>query len=459
MAIAERMGQLLTRARGAAPSRRPPTYSIGNGAGAGIVPYRGLVGHGNVELYRAFARRNPWVRSAVNIRNNQISTAEWDVLPQDPTKSWSSRLQKQLKELFETPNTDDGFDSFMMQVNEDLLVLDGGCFEKDRSLDGVIRRLWPVNAGEVKVNLNWDGDPRDDRYYWYPGHEREWTWRERDFVMERLNPNTQLPTGIAPLETLMAVMEAITTADEYNLRNMRGAAPDGMLDLGEGVNGNQVLDFQRFWLADVAGKGAMAIVGGTKGANFIRFRENNREMQYAEYQVFLVRMIAACFGLSPQDLGLTMDINRANADQQAEMTDDRGHKPMLNTVQSYLTRKVVWDPGFGGRDNNLRFAFKALNMKESRQRAELGEKALAGMAWKKVDEQRIGDGLPPMGGKFGDMIVMQVANGIVYIDPDDIPSSREYLEMQNKQQAQPTGSPGEAPTPAAAPAGARSQEE
>ena len=454
MAIAEVMGQLVTRARGAAPSRRPPTYSIGGGAGAGIVPYRGLVGHGNVELFRSFAKRNPWVRSAVNIRNNQIATAEWDIVKADPKKPVSVRLQQEIKELFETPNPDDGFDSFMMQVNEDLLVLDAGCFEKDRSLDNRIRRLWPVNAGEVRVNLNWDGDPRGARYYWYPDHQPHWTWKDRDFVLEKLNPNTQLPTGIAPLETLMAVMEAITTADEYQLRNLRGAAPDGMLDLGEGVNANQVLDFQRFWMADVAGRGAMAIVGGTKGASFIPFRSNNRDMQYQEYQIFLVRMIAACFGLSPQDLGLTMDINRANAEAQTELTDDRGHRPMLHTVQSYLTRKVVWDMGFGGRDNNLKFAFKALSVKETGKKADINEKALAGMPWKTVDEARIEDGWPPLGGKLGNMLVMQVANGVIFIDPDDIPSAREYLEMMNQQKQSPSAEPGERPEPAAAaPAG------
>jgi phage portal protein BeeE len=459
MALAERMGQMITRARGAAPSRRPPTQQIGAGAGAGIVPYHGLVGHGDTELYRRLARRNPWVRSAVNIRNNQIATAEWEILPRDPKKPHSVRLQKQITELFETPNSDDGFDSFMMQVNEDLLVLDAGCFEKDRSLDGVIRQLWPVNAGEVRVNLLWDGDPRDTRFYWYPDHQPHWAWRDRDFVHQRLNPNTQLPTGIAPLETLFMVMEAILTADEYQLRNLRGAAPDGMLDLGEGVNANQVMDFTRFWMADVAGKGAMAIVGGSKGSKFIPFRTNNRDMQYAEYQVFLVRMIAACFGLSPQDLGLTMDINRANAEQQATSTDDKGHKPMLSTVQSYLTRKVVWDPGFGGRDNNLRFAFKALNLKETLQRAEINQKALADVPWKLVDEARIDDGRPPLGGKLGEMLLMSVANGVVLIDPNDIPTAREYLDMQNKQQQTTGEEPGERPEPAAAAPAARTQED
>ena len=88
-------------------------------------------------------------------------------------------------------------------------------------------------------------------------------------------------------------------------------------------------------------------------------------MQFLEFQVWYVRKVAAVYGLSPQDLGLTMDINRANAEQQAEQTEDRGQRPLMALMQEALTREIVWDEGFGGRDNNLAFRFKRLNLKES----------------------------------------------------------------------------------------------
>lgn len=434
MAIAE----MITRALRSSPKRLPPTSP----SASYVAPNRGLVGKGNVRLYRRWARGSEWVRSAVNIRNNQIATAEWDIVPLDDTKDYPKRVQNELRDLFSEPNPDDRtFSKFAMRVNEDLLTLDAGCIEKDRSLDGHLRRIWPVDGGDIKVNTLWDGDPNEARYFWYPDHTEHARWLNDDFVYMMANPSTSSPIGIAPLETLKTVIDALLTGDDYQLRQLRSAAPDGMLDLGEGVNPNQVADFQRYWLSEVAGKGAMAFIGGTKGASFIPFRANNRDMQFQEWTIFLVRKVAAVYGLSPQDLGLTMDINRANAEQQSENTEDRGTRPHMSLVQDYFTSEIVHDRSFGGRANNLAFRFTRLNLKETASKAAINEKALAGIPWKTVDEARRGDGFAPLGGTLGKMLIMQVANGVVAIDPDDIPSAREYLDMQSQQKQQVAGAP------------------
>ena len=426
MAIAE----MITRALRSSPKRLPPSST----AASLLAPNRGLVGKGNVKLYRQWARGSEWVRSAINIRNNQISTAEYDIVPLNDEKPYSVRLQQEVRELFAEPNPDDRtFAKFSMRVNEDLLTLDAGCIEKDRSLDGRLRRLWPVDGGDIKVNAFWDGDPKEARYFWYPDHTEHARWLNDDFVYMMANPTTASPVGVPPLETLKMVIDALLAGDDYQLRQLRSAAPDGMLDLGEGVNPTQVADFQRYWLSEVAGKGAMAFIGGTKGASFIPFRGNNRDMQFQEWTVFLVRKVAAVYGLSPQDLGLTMDINRANAEQQTENSEDRGLRPLMALMQDYFTSEIVHDPSFGGRANNLAFRFTRLNLKETASKANINEKALAGIPWKTVDEARRGDGYKPLGGKLGEMLLMQVANGVVAIDPEDIPTAREYLDMQNQQ--------------------------
>lgn len=428
MAIAE----MITRALRSSPKRLPPTSL----ASSLLAPNKGLVGKGNVKLYRQWARGSEWIRSAVNIRNNQISTAEYDIVPLDDTRPHSVRLQNELRELFANPNPSDSFATFTMRVNEDLLTLDAGCIEKDRSLDGRLRRLWPVDAGDIKVSELWDGDPKEPRYFWYPDHQERARWINDDFVYMMTNPTTASVMGVPQLETLKMVIDALLAGDDYQIRQLRSAAPDGMLDLGEGVNPNQVADFQRYWLSEVAGRGAMAFIGGSKGSKFIPFRSNNREMQFQEWTIFLVRKVAAVYGLSPQDLGLTMDINRANAEQQAESTEDRGHRTLMAITQDYFTSEIVHDPSFGGRTNNLAFRFTRLNLKETGAKAAINEKALSGVPWKTVDEARSGDGYKPLGGALGEMLLMQVANGVVAIDPNDIPTAREYLESQKQQQAE-----------------------
>lgn len=418
-------------------------------ASAVVTTNAARVGKPNVALFRNWSRGSEWIRAAINIRNNQIATAEWDIVPVDETKRWSRRLQAQLRELFDDPNPEDGqFAPFAMKVVEDILTLDAGVIEKERSLDGVVRRLWSVDGGKVKVNALWDGEPSEPRFYWYPlyhGDDKDAVaFRAADMAYIMANPTSYLPIGVSPLETLKYTVDALLSGDEYNVRQIKGAAPDGMIDLGEGANDKQVTDFRRYWMAEVAGKGAMAFVGGTKGAKFHPFRQSNRDMQFLEFQIWYVRKVAAVYGMSPQDLGLTMDINRANAEQQAEQSEDRGQRPLMALVQDSLTKEVVWDEAFGGRDNNLAFRFKRLNLKETLTKADINEKALGGAPWKTIDEARVDDGRPPIGGKLGTSLIMRLSNGVVLLD-ESVPTAGELVELQNQPPAPPALPGGQQP--------------
>ena len=157
--------------------------------------------------------RIEWIRAAINIRNNQIATAEWDIVPVDENKRYSKRLQAQLQELFDTPNPEDrNFPTFAMKVVEDILTLDAGVIEKVRSLDGVVRQMWPVDGGKVKVNALWDGDPDEPRFFWYPlyhGDPKDAVpFKAKDMPYIMSNPSSYLPIGVSPLETLKYAVDA-----------------------------------------------------------------------------------------------------------------------------------------------------------------------------------------------------------------------------------------------------------
>ena len=151
--------------------------------------------------------------------------------------------------------------------------------------------------------------------------------------------------------------------------------------------------------------------------------------------MYLVRKIAAVYGISPQDLGLTMDVNRATSETQMEMTEDRGLRPLLALVQDYFTREIVWDESFGGTKNNLAFRFTRLNIKESMSKANINKLALAGMPWKSVNEARLDEGRAPLG-EIDDesnpynKLMANTPPGLVLLE--DIPTARE-VSIDNKQ--------------------------
>lgn len=410
--------------------RTSPAVLANSATPTAVYANNGRVAVANARVYRHWAKVSEWVRGAINIRRAQISSADWDIVPFDQTKPYSKRMQQKLRTLMRTPNpANDSFRSFIEPIIEDLIVLDAGCIEKVRSLDGEIREMWPVDGATIKVNAYWDGDPREDRYFWYPDNFNvKAKFKNSDFIYMMANRRTDSPIGLPPLETLRLTIEAELDAHEYNRRQVKGAAPDGVFDLGEGMTRDQILSFRSFFESEVAGRSAIGFIGGTKNAKWIDVRKSNRDQQFLEWQIYLVRKIAVVLGLTPQDLGVTFDVNKSTSETQIQISEDRGLRPMMSLIQEYLTEEVIWDPTFGGPENNLAFRFTALNLKESTAKAAIYEKALAGVPWRFLNEARIDEGREPIKELDGKLI-MATPQGA--LDISDVPTVREFMEMQH----------------------------
>jgi len=411
----------------------PANLPQGGAIAAGFT-WDGKVPVQNARVYRHWAKTSEWVRGAVQIRRTQVSSAEWDIVPFDQRRPYSKRQQDVIRKLFRQPNpANDSYRGFIEPVTDDLLILDAGCIEKVRDLSGNLRELWPTNAAQIKVNAMWDGNPNAARYFWYPdGINEKARWSNEDFIYMMMNPRTDSPVGLPALETLRASVEAELAASEYNRRQVENAAPDGIINLGEGFTEPQVEKFRDFFESEVAGRGPLGFIGGSKAPSFIKFRDSNRDQQFLEWQIYLVRKIAVVFGLTPQDLGVTFDVNRSTSEIQMQVSEDRGLRPLMSNIQEYLTEEVVWDKSFGGMANNLAFRFTALNLKESTAKAAIYEKALAGVPWRFINEARLDEGrepIPEMEGK----LIMATPQGAV--DISDVPTVREMLEMQQASKA------------------------
>lgn len=412
------------------PSRIPAAKG-----GGWIFQERGKVSKSSSALFRNWAEHSEWVRAAISIRKSQVSSATWDVVPYDPNKPVDETLQQQIKERFQTPSkTLDSFRSWVEPIVEDVLVLDAGVIEKERTYGGDLVAMHPVDGATIKVSATWDGTKDNvPRYWWAPTPTYEVPFLNEDLVYIMANPRTYSVLGLSPLETLKMTIDAELGAHQYNTRQVQQAAPDGLFDLGEGARAEQVDAFKAYWEAEVAGRGALGFLGGTKGANFIKFRDTNREMQYDEWLKYLVRKICAVFLISPQDIGLTFDINRSEGQVQQEMTEDQGLRPLLALVQDYFTREIVWDKSFGGKENNLAFRFTRLNVKDSMSKANYMKLALAGMPWMSINVALMDSGYPPIGDPNDpanpyNQLMANTSGGIVTID--DVASAREVATPQ-----------------------------
>ena len=358
----------------------------------------GFVAKSNSNTYRAFSEASPWVRAAIDILRDAISSAEWDIVPIDKSGPKNVRLQKRIRDLLTEPNPGDTFWSFMQKAVEDLCVLDASATEKVRYPDGELAELYPTMGENIWVNARWDGsDPDQTRYIWVPDGVQRAEYTNADMMYLMQNPRTNSAVGLSPLEVLKKTIDSELQAMEYNRRQVMGAPPEGVLNIGESAMREDVQAARTYWDSEVLGQSSFAIIGGYKAPSWMKFRDTNEEMQFVQWQELLVRCIAVVFGLSPMDLGITYDINRSTAEQSAENSEGRGIRPLMSMLQNGITRNVVQDASFGGKSNNLGFVFTALNLKESKSRADINKLALGSTPWKTVNEARIMDGRAPLG--------------------------------------------------------------
>ncbi len=421
---------------------------------------------------RRWADTSEWVRAAINHRRVQVSQSEWSVAPIDPADEFDPTLQAEIELMLLHPNNKQkSFRELIEPVIEDILVLDRGVIEKEITVGGLPNALHLVNGADVRTRPMWSGEASDPRYEWWPGNVFVSNLLDTQIILMMANPTSWRVDGYSPLEALKHTIDADLAARDFNTRMVKQTSPNGILNLGENVGANVVDSFRVYWDSEVAGKKQMGIIGGVKNPEFMNLGQSARDMQYMQWQVYLLRKIAAVFGIAPQDLGITFDVNRANATTQQELSEDRGLKPLLRLIEDQMNVKVIADfarleakrmhsrgdidmktlrmavalSHVNPRDHsdifvklhaanviNLAFRFRMKSAKNARDQADFNRYALAGFPWRTVNETRADNGSEPVEG--GDIIVVMTPVGpmpLEMIGGNMVPATNDqqkYLE-------------------------------
>lgn len=422
--MADERPSLLDRILGRAQAQvvTTPKSEIGGMSDYESSPYaRAAAGQGgvmkrSVAQLRRWSRVNPWVRAAINLRRAQVSRAHWDIVDLDGNSKPNQKIVDELRYMFRHPNSrGDSWRSFIEPVVEDLLVLDQGCIEVELTRGAragqvgakKIANLWPKDAASIAFDQHWDGaKPNEPRYFELDSTGKVVAeYLNQEMVVLICNPMTYSPLGLSPLEVLAETVEGDLAAATYNSKSVMQAAPPGIIDLGEGIRPDQVDQFKAYWEAEISGRSQIAIVGGGKGVKWTPLGASNRDMQFMEWQIYLARKICAVFGVQPQDIGISFDVNRSTAEVGAAFTADNGIAPLLDLIAEYMTREIIWR-----FDDTLRFAYTDVGRASQSAIAEYYKGALGGLPWLRINDalkERGQDGI----GEFGDEIWVMSPKG------------------------------------------------
>jgi hypothetical protein len=314
------------------------------------------------ETLRLMSNRAEWIRAIIKTRKNQIGKVPWSIKPKDEKDQspGTEKLIERWTKLFSHPQmygsrpTSMSWRHFVGMILEDILVLDAGSIEKERTRGGSICALYPVDGATIRPNIDQYGGHYPDAYVQVV--EGIVTAR---FAMEELvyiadNPQTDVRFagyGMSPLEHLVITVTAELSSSKFNASYFeKGAVPEGLLSLGEEATPEDVDAFRLYWMNEIMGRPwAIPIVGG-KGVEWVQWRDTNRDMQFMEYQDWLLKKACAVYQIAPQEIGMIEDVNRSTAEEQQGSNESKSIQPILSLIADAINTEILGPHGEGVGD-------------------------------------------------------------------------------------------------------------
>lgn len=315
----------------------------------------------NARIMRDLADSNEWVRAAINTRRQQIGRANIAVMPFNERKTYPKALSKRIQLLLDQPNEyRQNYYELFASMCDDILVLDRGVLLKDMTSARQPAHLYNEDGANIKIFPDWNGKDSNPRYvYVDPQSNRKVPLRNDECIMMMANPATYR-FSLSPVQVLYNTIRADLAATKSASNMVSMKPPPHMIQL-QGATQQQLEAIRARYESEIAGQKEIFWISGQNPANVTPLIFSARDNQWLEWQVYLARKIAVVFQISPQQLGITFDINKATASSQQEIFEDTGLIPLLLLIESYLNEEIVSD--FAPKLPDGRVDFDSINLR------------------------------------------------------------------------------------------------
>lgn len=351
---------------------------------------------------RKFSVQYDVARAAINRRKRQLNQLDWDISNADPDdKTDRKKETKALKQQFvKIGGYRVRFRELMDVMVEDLLVLDAVAIYKRPTRAGQLYNLLPVDASTIKLNVDDAGmtpaPPAVAYEQWIRGKQvAEFTADEMYYEM--LNPRTNTPYGLSPLESLILGVSAALKSEVFNVNMLtEGNIPEGLFGVPPEWTPDQIKEFQLLWDAAVAGDASannkLKFVPSGPGATGYQPTVKPEDMRYKELQEWLMKKTCMLFEIQPQELGFTDTVNKSTGEVQQDIGFRTGLRPLAMFFEEIFTDVLQVDMGYP----DLRFHFQGLDDVDEKAQAEIAEIEIRS-GQRTVDEIRSERGWDPLG--------------------------------------------------------------
>lgn len=265
----------------------------------------------------------------------------------------------------------DDFDDFVRKIIDDSLTLDQATFEVPRNKGGQPIEFFATDGATFRIADSYEEDNAKNEALisgYAPSYVQVidarivaefYPW---ELCFGTRNPSSNIYTngyGRSELEDMIQTVTAILNADSYNANFFRvGSAPKGILKYSGNINPNTVEDFRRQWTAQVSGVMNMhkiPMINADK-LDFINTGQNNKDMEFAKFQEFLIKISCAMYKIDPAEVGFPMQGTAApsglggdgGTKEKLQYSKSKGLKPLIKKTEKWLNKYVIQplDPAY-----------------------------------------------------------------------------------------------------------------
>ena len=379
----------------------------------------------------------PIARSCIHYLKTKIVALDWAIVSTDEEDtSDNSKEIERITEFFKRPEGHKSkLKGFLKKVLEDAIVLDAVALYRQQTFGKELLNLWPVDAATIQLQLTEEGitpEPPDIAYKQVIFGQTVAKLTTDELIYEVSNPRSNSPYGLAPLESLIIQATSALKGSMYNLGFLTdGNVPEGFIELPEDVAKSP--DRAKEWLAffdnQIAGdpKQQRRLKLLPAGSKYVPSKKPD-DMSFERFEKWLLQQTCSIFGVPPQDIGFTFDINRATGEVQQSMGQERGMRPWANFLKEILDDVIQVDLGAPG----LQWNWLNLDPTDLKEEAEVAKTEI-NIGTKSINEYRKEQGRERVDG--GDEPFILTSGGPVLVK--DIEKADQNLQDINSQTAAP----------------------
>jgi 8-oxo-dGTP pyrophosphatase MutT (NUDIX family) len=294
------------------------------------VPYDGVVHNLAVEEDESFVTTGGTVHNCTRHSINDMRSMRIRIEPMDGYEKNPVKEIQAGKAFLRRPDGRRFFRSFLAQNMLDLWRYDAAPIYRLRNRAGRVVALKNINGPTIAPMLDYFGDIPDGEAPAFMQFIEgvPWDWlRTKDLIYEPFWPETDSPYGTPPLETVLINANTDLRLQTYFLQFFTsGQVPEMFAIAPEGQNTpDDLADWQELY--DAWTQGDQAARWGLRwlpsGTKLEAYKPQQFDPKIAEY---VERRTIAAFGLTPQDLGILADVNRACYSDDTETLTENGWK-------------------------------------------------------------------------------------------------------------------------------------